>query len=130
MPSRRLAAPPPSFAPLALAFALAGAADAQSLTPRATPAAALRLAAAPLSPAAAALARTGGELGFASDDQGPILSPAPTAVDHGFAGARLVASAGFLCGLKSAPDNNGAASALGYDPHGRFVGARLSYAFR
>ena len=39
-------------------------------------------------------------------------------------------SAGFLCGLKESADRSGAASALGSDPHGRFLGAKLSFAFR
>jgi hypothetical protein len=55
---------------------------------------------------------------------------AKTAVDHRFASGGVTGSAGFLCGLQAGPDNNGAASALGYDPSGRFVGAKLSIDFR
>jgi hypothetical protein len=39
-------------------------------------------------------------------------------------------SAGFLCGLKETADRSGGASARGSDPHGRFLGAKLSFAFR
>lgn len=37
---------------------------------------------------------------------------------------------GFLCGLKPGAEKSGAAAVHGYDPTGRFVGARLSFAFR
>lgn len=37
---------------------------------------------------------------------------------------------GFLCGLQSGARRSGAASARGVDPTGRFVGAKLSLAFR
>lgn len=39
-------------------------------------------------------------------------------------------AAGFLCGLKESADLSGAAQARGSDPHGRFLGAKLSFAFR
>ncbi|MBW8814420.1 MAG: hypothetical protein JF588_13415 [Caulobacterales bacterium] len=39
-------------------------------------------------------------------------------------------SLGFLCGLQPGADKYGAAAAHGYDPTGRFVGAKLSFAFR
>ena len=66
---------------------------------------------------------------------GPTETPLPegvarTAIDHSFTSSGLTGAAGFLCGLHPGPDNNGAASALGYDPSGRFVGAKLSIAFR
>ena len=54
---------------------------------------------------------------------------ARTAVDHRFAGKSAVSgSFGFLCGLQ--PGHGDAGSAYGVDPHGRFVGAKLSFAFR
>jgi hypothetical protein len=37
--------------------------------------------------------------------------------------------AGFLCGLLPHPDTAGAAAAYGYDPDGRFVGAKLRMSF-
>jgi len=56
---------------------------------------------------------------------------AQTAVDHQFGkGGGVTGSAGFLCGRGAGPDNNGAATAYGYDPEGRFVGAKLSIAFK
>jgi ABC-type phosphate transport system substrate-binding protein len=54
-----------------------------------------------------------------------------TSVDHSFGkGGGVTGSAGFLCGRGAGPDNNGAATAYGYDPEGRFVGAKLSIAFK
>jgi hypothetical protein len=40
------------------------------------------------------------------------------------------ASLGFLCGLKDSADRWGSAAVRGSDPHGRFLGAKLSFAFR
>jgi len=56
---------------------------------------------------------------------------AKTAVEHSFARRDdLKGSLGFLCGLQPGHDSGGGAGAYGVDPHGRFVGARLSIAFR
>ncbi|THD61385.1 hypothetical protein [Phenylobacterium sp.] len=57
---------------------------------------------------------------------------AKTAVDHHFGpgdAGGATASAGFLCGLQPGHGDNGGAAAYGIDPHGRFVGAKLSFAF-
>lgn len=40
------------------------------------------------------------------------------------------AAVGFLCGLQDGAGRTGAAAAFGSDPHGRFLGAKLSFAFR
>jgi len=71
-------------------------------------------------------------ISLANQQTGPVLveGVAQTAVDHRFGAGGLVGSAGFLCGLHPGPDNNGAATAYGYDPQGRFVGAKLSIAFK
>ncbi len=53
---------------------------------------------------------------------------ATTAVDHRFAD-RLTGSLGFLCGLHG-ETYQGAAAMRGSDPDGRFLGAKLSLAFR
>ena len=53
---------------------------------------------------------------------------ARTAVDHRFADA-LTGSLGFLCGLHG-ETYQGAAAMRGSDPDGRFLGAKLSLAFR
>jgi len=37
---------------------------------------------------------------------------------------------GFICGLQPGAERSGAAAARGYDPNGRFLGAKLSLAFR
>lgn len=56
---------------------------------------------------------------------------AKTAVDGHFAGREdVTGSLGFLCGLQPGHTDQGGAAAYGFDPHGRFVGARLSFAFR
>ena len=55
---------------------------------------------------------------------------ATTSVDHEFGGRGLTGQAGFLCGLAPGHNDRGAAAANGYDPQGRFLGAKLSLAFR
>ena len=56
---------------------------------------------------------------------------AKTSVDHHFGegeGGPTV-SAGVLCGRQPGHGDSGGAAAYGIDPHGRFVGAKLSFAF-
>jgi len=55
---------------------------------------------------------------------------ARTAVDRRLAGDDLTGALGFLCGIQPGADRSGAAAARGVDPTGRFVGAKLSLAFR
>lgn len=55
---------------------------------------------------------------------------ARTAVDRKLSGDDLMGYLGFLCGIQPGADRNGAAAARGVDPSGRFVGAKLSLAFR
>jgi hypothetical protein len=59
--------------------------------------------------------------------------PAPDGVARTSVERRLsgnsVFGAGFLCGLKPGDESSGARGAYGYDPNGRFVGAKLSFAF-
>ena len=56
---------------------------------------------------------------------------ARTAVERSFARRDEVkGSLGFLCGLQPGHNEAGSAGAYGVDPHGRFVGAKLSFAFR
>lgn len=66
------------------------------------------------------------------DRQAPVRQAgvAQTAVDQPLAGSRLVGSVGFLCGLQPTPDVRGGASAFGADDQGRFLGAKLHFAFR
>ena len=60
-----------------------------------------------------------------------IAGVAKTAVDHRFDDPGVVGSLGFLCGLEAGAERQyGAAAARGYDPSGRFVGAKLRLAFR
>jgi hypothetical protein len=55
---------------------------------------------------------------------------ARTSVDRRLAGDDLLGSFGFLCGLQPGAGRSGAAAARGVDPTGRFLGAKLSLAFR
>jgi hypothetical protein len=56
---------------------------------------------------------------------------AKTSVEHRFAKRDdLTGSFGFLCGLQPGHTESGAAAAYGSDPHGRFVGAKFSIAFK
>ncbi len=60
-----------------------------------------------------------------------IPGVAKTSVDRRFDGEGVVGSLGFLCGLEpGAERHGGSAAARGYDPSGRFVGAKLRVAFR
>lgn len=54
---------------------------------------------------------------------------AKTSLDRRFAGDDATASVGFLCGLQPSQDRSGGGTARGEDPHGRFLGAKLSRAF-
>ena len=65
-------------------------------------------------------------LSLATPARGPIYPK--TAVERRI-GPDGVMGAGFLCGRDSAADYSGASGAYGDDPHGRFVGARLSRSF-
>ncbi len=51
------------------------------------------------------------------------------AIDLRFAPQDVTGSVGFLCGREPGQGHTGSASAFGYDPHGRFLGAKLSRAF-
>lgn len=55
---------------------------------------------------------------------------AKTSVDRRLRDEDMTGSLGFLCGLQSGADRGGAAAARGVDPHGRFLGAKLSLSFR
>lgn len=54
---------------------------------------------------------------------------ARTAVDRSFGRDEVVGALGFLCGRPDNLNSDGAADAYGHDPHGRFLGAKLSVAF-
>jgi hypothetical protein len=55
---------------------------------------------------------------------------AKTSIDRRFADDDAVGSFGYLCGLNPGQKMTGAAGAAGYDPMGKFLGAKLSFAFR
>ena len=52
---------------------------------------------------------------------------ARTAVEH--QSSDVTAGAGLLCGIQPSADTSGAAMARGYDPDGKFVGAKLALRF-
>ena len=78
------------------------------------------------------MTRPGAAFDVAYDRAGPPRIPgvARTSVDHKLASDDLTGSLGFLCGLEPGAGKDGGAAARGYDPSGRFVGAKLSLAFR
>jgi hypothetical protein len=53
-----------------------------------------------------------------------------TAVERRFGRSGVTGAAGFLCGLQPKTVTDGAAAAYGVDPHGRFVGVKLSVMLR
>jgi len=56
---------------------------------------------------------------------------AKTSMERRFAEADdVTGSLGFLCGLQPGQKPSGAAAARGYDPNGRFLGAKLSFALK
>jgi hypothetical protein len=59
-----------------------------------------------------------------------IRGVARTSIDRQLDGDDVLGSLGFMCGLKPGAEKSGAAAAHGYDPTGRFVGARLKFTFR
>src|SRR5437879_4825181 len=126
----------------AAALAVAGAAQAQTATrsPTLAPYRAEAVAAllpvkppAGVTPPAADLADPLDPLAPTSVQARSVESAvfAKTAVDRRF-GRRddVTGSVGFLCGLQPGHNEAGGAAAYGVDPHGRFLGAKLSFAFR
>jgi hypothetical protein len=129
---------------LAVAMAaLAGAADAQTAG-QALVFQPYRAASAATEPLAVKVG--GGRVRPAADLANPLDALAPTAVqarpmesavfartavDHRFSRRDdITGSVGFLCGLQPGHTEAGGAAAYGADPHGRFLGAKLSFAFR
>ena len=138
--------PSPILLIAAAAALSAGAAQAQSATQSAMPALQSHLT--DLSPGRAfsPIPRPAGVAAPATPDLADPLDPlarpklvtqtldsevfATTAVDHKF-GKRddITGSLGLLCGRQPGHTESGGAAAFGSDPHGRFVGAKLSLAF-
>jgi hypothetical protein len=107
------------FAAAALA---AGAAHAQTVS---APAAQTLPSAIPAAALNAAVSARFSEAG-AQKAQGM----ARTSLDHRFAAKEASGAFGFLCGRPDSLDARAASSAYGSDPHGRFLGAKFSLAFR
>ena len=114
---------------LALALALAAAALASGAA-HAQAAKAFSLAR-PASPIAAA------PLDLAAPGLPVLYSRAPAPLPPGIARTSIerrvagdgVVSSGVLCGLQPNADNSGAARARGFDPDGKFVGAKMAFRF-
>lgn len=128
------------FAPIALAAALtaAGAAHAQARLDLSLPQSAAGPAPRTVVTAAGVPPKEAPDLENPLDPQArPKLQTqnldgvvfARTSVDHRFDKQGATASAGVLCGRMPGHGDNGGAAAYGIDPHGRFVGAKLSFAF-
>lgn len=111
-------------ATLLLVVATAAASAAQAAPDPNDAAQALRAAIIPLAPKVAVADP------YAQVRQSRSPGIATTSVDHSFAGKGLTGSAGFLCGIQPGQGQDGGAAAYGYDPHGRFLGAKLSLAFK
>ena len=108
--------------------ALAGAAHAETAAPDAALLAQAVVAVAPRD------AGPGADR-YRSPAQSRYASPLPagiakTSVDRRFGEDDAVGSFGYLCGLNPGQKMSGAAGAAGYDPMGKFLGAKLSFAFR
>ncbi len=108
-----------------------------SFTAAALASAAVALAAAatacraePAPPASAAALNAAVSARFADAGAGKAQGMARTSIDHRFEGNEASGALVFLCGRPDSLDDRAAGSALGSDPHGRFLGARLSLAFR
>ena len=116
--------------PLILAAAIlaaAGAAEAQTAPQQTAALPQYRIA--PAGPAIDLSApRTTVGLTFAQANALREAGVARTSLDRHLTRDGLVGSVGFLCGLQPRLDE-ASGSAYGLDPHGRFLGAKLSRAF-
>jgi hypothetical protein len=117
----------------AVACALAGAASAQTAPSAALSLAPFRAAIAQVSePPSIDLSSSPTARNYAQITAMRAAGVAQTSVDHRFTSkgdGGLVGSVGFLCGLQPGQTDKGGAAAYGYDPQGRFVGAKLHIAF-
>ncbi len=85
----------------------------------------------PLKPIDFSVSRTALGLSYDQAKALQVAGVVRTAVDHPFGrDGGPVGSVGFLCGLPPNAYDEGATSVRGYDPQGRFLGAKLSIPFR
>ena len=117
----------PKAAPLAIALAVTISAPGHAQT---------LMSAAPKTPAFSQASPAGfvldlstpGALNYARRAPTPLpRGVARTAVEHQADG--VTGAAGLLCGIQPGADTSGAAMARGYDPDGKFVGAKLALRF-
>jgi hypothetical protein len=128
----------PALLIAAMILACAGAAEAQGLDLRPLDHGTAPAAAVPVAAPAGVAPKPMPDLANPLDPLAPTVLQsktldsavfAKTAVSKSFSKRDdLSGSFGFLCGLKPSA-NSGGASAYGTDPHGRFVGAKVSLAF-
>lgn len=120
---------------LALMFAVSGMARAQTapdlLTAHLKPSAGSPLQSR-LTDRSLDLTHHDAAFGVSYANPGPARIPgvARTSVDRKLAAEDVIGSLGFLCGLEPGAGDKGLAAARGYDPSGRFIGAKLRFAFR
>jgi hypothetical protein len=117
-----------TIAGMALAL-LAGAAQAQAFPAARSPADALAEA---VRPARGAVPEVKLSLDPRSAESYALRRAgiARTAIDARLSDDDVTGALGFLCGIQPGAGRTGAAAARGVDPTGRFVGAKLSLAFR
>jgi hypothetical protein len=104
----------------------AGAANAQTLPQSALPVVGGET---PRAPIDLSFSRTDLGLAHAQSSALHTAGMVQTSVDQ-HVGGDSIASFGFLCGRQAVYEHGGIADARGYDPMGKFVGAKLSFAFR
>lgn len=115
------------FAAWTLVLALAGTGVAQA---QSAPLALSPMPAAAAQPPALDLSRLRRAADFTDAEAQSIRTGvAKTAVDRRISEG-LSGSLGFLCGLHPSVGDDGASAMRGVDPQGRFLGAKLSLAFR
>jgi hypothetical protein len=66
---------------------------------------------------------------YADDGSAPRMDGIAVTSVSRQVGTNATGFAGFICGLQPALGHSGASAAYGDDPHGRFVGAKLSVSF-
>ena len=114
-----------AFVVASLATLLAGAAQAQTA-----------MSAVPKTPDFSVVKPSGPKLDLSTPGALSYARRAPTPLPRGIArtavehqSSDLTGAAGLLCGIQPGAETSGAAMARGYDPDGKFVGAKLALRF-
>ena len=75
-------------------------------------------------------ARTAARVSYAQAAALQAAGQVQTSVDRPLASGGATASLGFLCGRQAVYEHSGVADARGFDPDGKFLGAKLAFAFK